>query len=161
MSDTLNSLGVLSALILSISLAAERFVTIVKTLFPKLDIEKTTPAGETDLTADKPRRLTILALALTASYVTVGLVFNTFNPMARVTAGESSYYVWLIALLGSGGSAFWNGVVSYTKEAKEARSAEKTVARLSIDSLASDSSKVVPANVQGIGRIAPRRPLSR
>ncbi len=150
MPDMLSSLETLSALILATSLAVERFIAIVKTLFPQLDIEKTSVAAEVDLKQDRPRRLEVQALALLASYLTVALVFDRFNPLAYIAIGETTYPLLLIAFLATGGSAFWNGAVGYIKEAKEARSAEKTSARLEIRMQAQNLG--ITTAVRGLGR---------
>lgn len=115
----LNVLNALATVLFAVSLAVERLLSIIKTVFPWLTEEKKTPAGEIDLVADKPRRIIVQLLALAASWVTCALLFNQLNPVGTVLIGDREFAIGLLALLGSGGSAFWNNFLGYTKGLKD------------------------------------------
>lgn len=108
------------AVLLSVSLATERLVTIVKTMFPTLAVEKKTAAGETALAPDRPRRLALQALALAAAWVTASFMTGdrtdelTWNLFGHVQAGDLRIWVPIVAILASGGSAFWTQLLQYT-----------------------------------------------
>ena len=109
------------AVLLSISLATERLVTIVKTMFPTLAVEKKTAAGETALAPDRPRRLALQALALAAAWITASFMAAsdrpdelTWNFFGQVQAGDLRIWVPIVAILASGGSAFWTQLLQYT-----------------------------------------------
>jgi hypothetical protein len=121
MPPTLDVLDVLATVLLGISLGVERLLSIVKTLAPRLTEEKKTAAGEVDLVADRPRRMLLQVLAFVASWVTCGLLFDSFNPFATVDIGGRPFAIVLLALLGSGGSALWNNVLGFTKGLKDQR----------------------------------------
>jgi hypothetical protein len=53
-------------IMLALSVASERLVTIFKTVFPWLAVESRSPGQEIDLTADRRRRLSVLAIAFAA-----------------------------------------------------------------------------------------------
>jgi hypothetical protein len=121
--DALNSIV---AILLSISLAAERLVTIIKTLFPWLAVEKKAQAGEIDVSGDKWRRFVVQLIAFVASWVTSAfLADGGFSPLGVLKFGSGvniiSVPVIVVGLLASGGSAFWNGLLGYTKAVKDVR----------------------------------------
>ena len=130
MPDALSALDALSGLLLAVSLASERFVTIVKTVIPWLAVEKTSPGQAAALVADRPRRLVVLALSLFGSYLTLRLLYGSWAPDHPVKVGDASYPLAVLAFLGSSGSAFWTGVVGYVKEVKETKRAKKQEIRL-------------------------------
>jgi hypothetical protein len=74
-----------------------------------------------DLEADWIRRLWLQGLAIGASYLTVGLVFDSWCPLTKVKLGEWSYHQGVLAFLGSAGSAFWASVVGYAKAVKDVK----------------------------------------
>jgi hypothetical protein len=130
----MGALQIILAYLIAMSLASERLVTIVKTVLPKLAEEKKTKAQEVDLFADRWRRIGVLALALVSSWITVGLSSSTnaevislenFLPFTRVTIGTLSLPLILVAVLISGGSAFWNNLLGYTKAIKDTKQVEK------------------------------------
>ena len=122
----LSALDLLVPFLVALSLASERLVTLVKTLFPWLTVEKQTPAQEVDLIEDRPRRIIVQLLAFAAALITTMLVANTGNPFAQVPVGkELRIPVYLVAFLASGGSAFWNNVLGFTKAAKDVKQVEK------------------------------------
>jgi hypothetical protein len=152
MPDPLNQLGALAAVLLAASLATERLLTIFKTLIPWLAVEKTTAAQEVDLSADKSRRLLLQACAILASYVTIGLIFNTWDPGRNIPIGSEQYPQGVLAFLGSAGSAFWNGVVGYVKEGKNARTVELARARLQyVYGRDAKAGEVAGTNLTGLG----------
>lgn len=126
----LDSLSTLVPVLVAISLASERLIAILKSLIPALKDERKTAAGEVDLQADRGRQLTVQAVALATSYVTVALAFSKWSPTYSVPIGGNNYSVAALALLGSGGSAFWNNVFGYTKAVKDVRTAQKATVTL-------------------------------
>jgi hypothetical protein len=122
----LDALNVLIPFLVALSLASERLVTFIKTLIPWLSEEQKTPAQEVDLIRDRRRRVVVQLLAFVAALVTTMLVADTINPLAIVPLDAALHLpVLLIALLASGGSAFWNNLLGYTKAAKDVKQVEK------------------------------------
>jgi hypothetical protein len=124
---SLDSLTLLATVLLAISLAAERLITTIKTMWPWLAEEKKTDAQEVDLTADRGRRLIVQVGAFAAAWATAGFLADrgTFDPLGSITLGagvaSKTFPVWLVGLLASGGSALWNNVLGYTKAAKDSQ----------------------------------------
>jgi hypothetical protein len=144
----IESLSATIAVLLSISLATERLVTIIKTIYPPLAVEKKNQAGETALAADRPRRLVLQALALAAAWVTAGfladeahrILFGTvhwkvfglyWQAFGWVKAGEVLIPVPIVAVLASGGSAFWTQLLQYIGAVKDIAVTHKSSATLS------------------------------
>jgi hypothetical protein len=125
------------AVLLSISLATERVVTIIKTIFPALAVEKKTAAGEVALAPDRPRRLTLQGIALAAAWITASFLAVGPNPnevtwdlFGQVQAGTLKIWVPIVAILASGGSAFWTQLLQYTGAVRDI-----AVTRKAVDSL--------------------------
>ncbi|HEX8275227.1 MAG TPA: hypothetical protein VF615_21510 [Longimicrobiaceae bacterium] len=119
----MNLFNLLVPVLIGISLMSERIVTVVKTAFPWLTEEKKTEAKEVDLVADRWRRLIVQALAFVASWLVAGMLQEDGNLLGSFVIGSGaearSIPVWLVGLLASGGSAFWNNVLGYSKGLKD------------------------------------------
>jgi hypothetical protein len=118
------------AMLLTISLATERLVSVVKTLSPTwFADEKKNEAKEVDLIADRWRRIRVQLVAFLCAWVTAAF-------LVKVTEGQSFNFIeavfngtvdlgtiepptWIVGLLASGGSAFWAQVVGYTSAVKD------------------------------------------
>jgi len=118
-------LDALVPLLLAISLATERLVTIVKTVLPFLAVEQKNDAQEVNLSKDLWRRLTVQAVGIAGSYVTVGLLFSQWGLADTVEVAHVKYRVIVLAVLGSGGSAFWSSLLGYTRALKDAKVVER------------------------------------
>jgi hypothetical protein len=131
--DALNSIV---ALLLSISLAAERLVTILKTIWPTcLATEKKKETGEIDGLKDALRRLALQMIAIFACWITAAfLADGGLNMLGHIKVGSgtssTSIPVFIVGLLSSGGSAFWNSLLGYTKAVKDARTIQAARERL-------------------------------
>ena len=119
----LGSMEVVVAFFITLSLASERLVTICKTAFPWLDKEIMKDTLEPDPDRDRTRRLAVQAIAFSACYLTGAVTTNTHWPFDVSKVGDYSLPLWGIALLASGGSAFWSSILGYTRAAKEAQQA--------------------------------------
>jgi hypothetical protein len=120
----LENLSAFAVILLSISLASERLVTIIKTLFPKLADEKKNEAQQTDLVKDKWRRFVVQIIAFISSWVTSAfLVKGGFDLLGSVELAKQmpSVPVFVLGILASGGSSLWNNVLLYTKAVKDIR----------------------------------------
>lgn len=117
----LDNLSELSTLLALISLATERLVTIVKTVFPNLGARKATGAkpGQSEDEADRNRRLVVLAIAYVCALATVWIIADGWT--IEYGAHSRSVSIFGIALLACGGSAFWSQVMGFASAAKDAR----------------------------------------
>jgi hypothetical protein len=121
--DALNSIV---SLLLSISLAAERLVTILKTFVPWLAIEQTDDKGAVDLKKDKGRRLVVQLIAFVSCWVTSALLVDggfNLNGVLTIGSGPGTIYIHVAVagLLASGGSAFWASILGLLKALKDLR----------------------------------------
>jgi len=112
----LDWLFALSTLLLALSLAIERLIAIIKTIFPRLEDE----AKEKTLEEDKPRRLIVQALAFLCAWLTCAFIADKgFDLIGTVTIiPERRLPVPFVALLSCSGSAFWSSMLGYIKATK-------------------------------------------
>lgn len=122
----------LSALILAVSLATERLVVVLKTVFPRaLAMEREPVGDELPDEADRGRRLTVMASAYVSALVVSILIAGESVSLAGIRVpfyvglGDARIPVPLLALLASGGSALWNNVVGFTGAVKDIRRLER------------------------------------
>ncbi len=115
--------NLLVPVLIGISLMSERIVTVFKTAFPWLTEERKTRAKEVDLVADRWRRLAVQVIAFLASWLVASLLPEDGHLFGSLEIGSGadvrSVPVWLVGLLASGGSAFWNNVLGYSKGLKD------------------------------------------
>jgi hypothetical protein len=123
----MENLTTIIGMILAVSLASERLVTMIKTLFPGwLADEKKTETLEIDLSADKWRRIVVMILAFIASWGTSTLLTDGYDPFGQVTINSDlKISTFLLGLLASGGSAFWSNLLGYSKAVKDIRVQQK------------------------------------
>lgn len=128
----IGDLSDLSALILAVSLATERLVVVLKTIFPRtLAVEREPVGDELPDEADRARRLTVMASAYVSALVVSILIAGDSASIAGlaipfyVGLGDARIPVPLLALLASGGSALWNNVVGFTGAVKDIRRLER------------------------------------
>lgn len=119
----LDTLSDLSALLLAISLATERLVVIAKTLLPRLGEERPPAPGESADEADRARRLTVLGVAYLCALITAWLIADGWTIEYGASRREIS--IFGVALLASGGSAFWTQIVGFASAAKDVRKLER------------------------------------
>jgi len=95
-------------LILSVSVAGERLVALVKTIVPWLN-KPTDPITPTDDDTEKYRKIALMVIAFLCCWLTAYLL--PVKPEFTSTP--------LLGLLASGGSAFWTSLLGYTKAVSE------------------------------------------
>jgi len=147
------------ALLLAVSLATERLVAVVKTVLPEwFADEKKTDAKEVDLRADRWRRVRVQAVAFGGAWMTASLLAGDQNrtpllePWALVTAGTIQIPAPIVALLASGGSAFWAQLVGYAGAVKDIAVTQKAAMSLEFQAQAQEMG-VTPMDS---GRVAGR-----
>ena len=99
-------------LILGVSVAGERLVSLVKTVIPWL-AGSTQPVPPADSTMDNIRKVILMILAFLSCLATALLIKPDSIPPV------------LLALLASGGSAFWTSILGYTKAVSDIKSQQK------------------------------------
>lgn len=118
------------AMLLTLSLATERIVAIVKTAFPGwFAHEQQTDAGTVDRIADRWRRLRVQGVAFLGAWITAGALADggNFNLLGVVDLGTVTVPALMVALLASSGSAFWAQVLGYTSAIKDIANRQKGV----------------------------------
>ena len=114
-------LTVVITLLIGLSVAAERMVEIVKGFVPVLDQPKTEPRAEAR------RKAVLHILGVFAGILTTFIagpmipsdVYNATTPIGIIALG----------LLASGGSGFWNSMLSYASSIKDVKKAEAASAK--------------------------------
>lgn len=103
-------------LIIALSVASERLVEIVKGLFPILNGKSKVPWKE------GVRRTVLQSLAAGAGIGTAFLARPTIPPEALPATSDSA--ILALGLLASGGSGFWNSVLTYVLKVKDIKAVE-------------------------------------
>jgi len=127
----INTFFALATVILAISLAAERLVAIVKTLWPWLRKEQQDTATGEVLPADRWRQLVVLAIAFACSWITAAFLAG------GIPAGLTGMIAFpglalptsIAGLLATAGSAFWAPIVGYARAAKDLKTEHVRTAR--------------------------------
>src|SRR3989442_9119664 len=140
----------LTTMLLAISLASDRLVTLAKNAVPWLATPRTGADLKEDEGADRPRRLLVMLVAFVASLVTSAFFVPPGSKMLRkvpLGAVNESYQlpVVIVALLATGGSAFWGNVLGYARALRDVRAQEG-------DALRETSSRQTPLTVDPTGR---------
>lgn len=117
----LTKLIVIVSLILSLSIASERLVEIIKGFFPSLDKARDDPAEE-------GRRRSYLQILAVISGIVTSYLARDFLPVEVAKVPEGLAVIGL-GLLVSGGSGLWNSVLSYLTQVKEIKKADLEVAK--------------------------------
>ena len=132
---SIESLSMLFATILGVSLGTERLVTIVKSLFPGLAQEHRNEAGQPDAKGDRVRRVTVQVVALASAWVTAAFLasggkFDLLGGVQVAGTNAVSVPVPLLGLLATGGSAFWTSAIAYVSHVKDIAAEQRTSQRL-------------------------------
>jgi hypothetical protein len=117
----MDKLAAVVSLLVALSVAAERLVEIVKGMIPWLNLE------QVDQKWEARRRCVLQLLAVLAGMVTVFLSRGAI-PTGLLNLNDWSGIVAL-GLLASGGSGFWNSVLTYVAKVKDVKEAEVAVKR--------------------------------
>jgi O-antigen/teichoic acid export membrane protein len=100
-------------LLVALSVASERLVEIIKGLIPFLNKENPYPDKE------RIRRVALQCLAVAAGIATAFLARPTI-PVDLIPANTTDVWpVIALGLLASGGSGFWNSVLTYVTSVKD------------------------------------------
>ncbi len=136
----MEQLWALVTMLLAISIATERAIAILKSAVKRLADPKPDPAKPDEpAPGDRWRRLAVQLIAVAIAWVLAALVAtkapgvkfpsNIFGDMAfGPLTGQLKLPIWLVGLLASGGSAFWNSIVEMLRAVKEAKRAERRLA---------------------------------
>ncbi len=110
----MDSLVKLITLILAISLAGERLVAFIKTLFPWLAGDpNSTEAANTN--KEISRKTIVMAIAFLSCWLTAYLVKENTDGTSDALKMPAIF----LGLLASGGSAFWTTLLGYTKAVRD------------------------------------------
>ena len=111
-----DKLSVLIAVLIALSVASERFVEIIKSLVPFLNNRNANPTREGWRTA------ALQILAVVAGILTA-LFASPYIP-EEICKKSNVWGIFALGLLASGGSGFWNSILTYVGNIKELKKAE-------------------------------------
>ena len=126
----IEAISELVAVLLAASLVTERLVLAIRTpkeffgLFPLGNYLNNEKEENDDIKYKYgSRRLFVQMISLGCALFTVGwlAVGDNWNPLASIKIGEQTFPLWLIAILATGGSAFWKNILGYTKAVRDIR----------------------------------------
>ncbi|HWW00656.1 MAG TPA: hypothetical protein VNZ64_13240 [Candidatus Acidoferrum sp.] len=109
-------LSTVIALLVALSVASERFVEIIKGVIPFLNQQNNDPAKE------GLRRTLLQVLAVVAGITTAWIASPAIPDAVHV---PNTFWAKIaLGLLASGGSGFWNSMLTYVNKAKDAKKLE-------------------------------------
>lgn len=122
--------GLMIATLLAISLAGERIVVIVKTMFPTWFAEPAATPGTPPLSIkqDQGRRLRVQAVAFGSCWLAAASL-NNFDWFGQSDLSGLSLATPLVGLLAMGGSAFWTQVLGISSALKDLKTTQANNAR--------------------------------
>ncbi len=107
------------ALLVALSIASERLVEIIKGAVPPLNQENPDPAKE------GRRKAALQFLAVLAGIVTTWLAWPAIDSMEGLKLPANRVMgILALGLLASGGSGFWNSVLTYVTQVKDIKEEE-------------------------------------
>ncbi|MDP1991496.1 MAG: hypothetical protein Q8K00_10785 [Syntrophales bacterium] len=118
------TLTAIVGVILALSIASERLVEIVKGFIPILEKQ------DTDPTAEGRRRSYLQILAVLSGVLTAFLARDYIPP--EIAKPTESWSILGLGLLASGGSGFWNSVLTYVTKAKDIKKAQANAANRTV-----------------------------
>lgn len=118
-------------LLVALSLATERLVEIVKGLIPALNTDQGAH--------DSRRRLLIHLLTVGAGALTAWLAKGAIPEQLKA---DGLGYLGL-GLLASGGSSFWNSILTYLLKVKDIKEADATQRRMEVRAMAASDPKAL------------------
>jgi hypothetical protein len=124
----------LSTLMLAISLATERFVTLVKSFVPWLAEERKDATGLKDPVQERRRTVAVQIISLLGAYLTTSLVNKGFCLDKDFCFGTPNvcFPAGIIALLSTGGSAFWSHLLGYANAVKDIKRQDRAQQRMDL-----------------------------
>ena len=110
------------SLLAALSVASERLVEIVKGLIPSWLGGTWLKEQKTDPTQEGYRTAVLQVLAVVAGVVTATVASGAIPQNVGIPNDWTGRFV--LGLLASGGSGFWNSILTYAKSAKDIKAAD-------------------------------------
>ncbi|MEE1891123.1 hypothetical protein [Pseudomonas carassii] len=117
----MEALAALLSIVLALSVATERLVEIIKGFIPGLDQPKADPRQESR------RRSYLQILAVIGGVITAYLSRDALP--TELPFFKHDFGLICLGLLASGGSGFWNAILTYTAQAKELKKTAVNIAQ--------------------------------
>jgi hypothetical protein len=145
---TLSILQSLAVVMIALSAANERLVEIVKSLFSTWFIAPppTIPPALTDARREMRRERRVQLLAIFCAWIVASFVlysqaswkgpwYECLWAPFPISSGADAFTIptYVLALLTSGGAAFWNSILDFTKAAKQIKEQRLFAMRLNND----------------------------
>ena len=118
----MDKIQALVALLVTLSMASERLVEIIKNMVPWLNT-----AQAPDSVGEGRRKAALQTLAGVAGVITALLsqpVLLTYTELFPAAKTNGTWFVLALGILASAGSGFWNAILSYLLQLKELKKME-------------------------------------
>lgn len=136
----------LITLVLAISLAGERLVTLLKTSIPWLAGPTTTTPPANDR-SDIPRKVVVMLISIFSCILTAYFVAKgDGNDAAKTSKDLYGLPFQLIGLLASCGSAFWTNILGYLKAVSDIKSEQSAQEKINSANVAAIAESVKMQN---------------
>lgn len=121
----IDSLPTIITLLIAVSVATERGVEITKSLWPWLDTAIEDPVREGRRRAMIHFLAVVFGVGIAAlSWPVIAQVIQVPGATATTAPARSAGTILAVGLLASGGSGFWNSMLTYVSSLKTLKSAE-------------------------------------
>ena len=146
----MNSLSQIVALLIILSVAAERLVEIIKNLLPSDWLSKENPNPQ----KEEWRKFSLQLLAVGAGMLTAFLA-KALGALPKIEGtaiqgiDTKIFGLILLGLLASGGSGFWTSILTYVSKLKEIKKSEAAMTRVRAAEQVYEIAKKVLATTSG------------
>ena len=123
-------------LLAALSMASERLVEIIKGYFPSLNTAFENPDEE------GKRRVKIQIIGVIAGILTAALSAGLLPETLYRPGNHEVMSIILVGLMVSGGSGFWNSILTYTAKIKDVKAAQAKTEKEAAGMLQSGTKKV-------------------
>jgi hypothetical protein len=138
----------LLTLVLGISVAGERLVTIIKSFTPWLPAPAGTGATGPVTNSDIAKRIALIVISFGCCLLTTALFHKNAPSLSAFDMGTvGKISSWIVALMATGGSAFWTNLLGYFSALKDATNLQAAQSKQTVDAHAFTSRSKVKEHV--------------
>lgn len=127
----MDNLTVVVGFIIVLSIASERLVEIIKSFVPVLnkEIDVSTDNGKKREGKREGKRRSLIQILAVLSGIVTAFLAQDYLPQG-ITKPTNNFSIFGLGLLASGGSGFWNSILTYLLQVKNIQKAEVVKAQL-------------------------------
>lgn len=129
----------LVSLILGISVASDRLITIIKSIWPSLAAPAGSAAEGPKNNLEVFKKVFLIVISFLCCFATSELLSHNGVTFPVAAGALGSVPLWAIALMATGGSAFWTNLLGYFSALKDVTNLKALASKTQIDAAAEHS----------------------